>query len=369
MIISDVSSDDDDDTLCEEKFDKKRSYHFAIYDPEHKLANQMHRKIFRNHKLIQNKYSQKNNHMKSNSPKKHSVKPPLDNIKKNNLQLRRITSRHSVKYSLDKSQKNNSQSHRITSVKEGNCVPILQSNTQEQILSVKNKILTEKITQNDTPQKANQGRTPSMKDNGFLPEMTYVRKLEIQKQRREIEYLRAILEDDLSTPDLNSLSTYNENDAEVHLLLNMNLSHTGKDKQIQSREVLTLVTSNEEPVLPFFPVLEKSNSEISCTTSPPAVDLILSHSSPEIGKTSTPVCSQATGIDFSVSPIKYSGRLSKTSSVSAHKFEINAKNSHSLPSPAVQNIQSNKYRITLREKNKKKKNSTEMGYVRLYVFI
>jgi hypothetical protein len=127
--------------------------------------------------------------------------------------------------------------------------------------------------------------------------------------------------------------------------------------------------SNEEPVLPFFPTGEKSSSEISCTASPPAVDLTLLHSSPELRKTSTPVCSPVTGINFSLSPIKYSGRLGKTSSVSEHQFEIHGKNSSSLPSPAVQNIKSDKYRITLREKKKIKKNSTEMGYVRLYVFI
>jgi hypothetical protein len=253
-------------------------------------------------------------------------------------------------------------------MKEGNRAQPLQSNMQEQTSCVKTKVLTERITQIDTPRKANQGRISSMKDSGFLPEMTYVRNLEIQNQKREIEYLRAILEDDVSTTDLNSLCTYKENDAEVQLLLNMNLLHTGKDKQIESQDVLTLLPSNEEPILPFFPTGEKCSSEISCTASPPAVELTLLHSSPEIRKTSTPVSSRDTGINFSLSPIKYSGRLGKTSSVSAHQFEIHGKNSYSLPSPAVQNIQSDKYRITLREK-KKMKNSTEMGYVRLYVFI
>ncbi|PNF26285.1 hypothetical protein B7P43_G02685 [Cryptotermes secundus] len=359
MIISDASSDEDD-TLCEEKFDKRRSYHFTIYDPECELANQMHRKIFRNRKQIQNSYSQKNDHMKSNSPKKQCVKRPLDNVKKNNLQLRRITSRHSVKYSLP-FQKHNSQSHRITSVKEGNHTHTLQSNTQEQTLCVKNKVLTERITQTDTPQKANQGRTSFMKDSSVSPEMTYVRKLEIQNQKREIEYLRAILEDDVSTTDLNSLCTYKENDVEVQLLLNMNQLPTGKDKEIESREVLLLLPSNEDPVLPFFPTEEKSSSEIICATTPPAVDLTLLRSSPEIRKTSTPVSSQDTGINFSISPIMYSRRLGKTSSVSAYQFEIHRKNSHSLPSPAVENIQSDKYKKPLREK-KKMKNSAEMGF-------
>jgi hypothetical protein len=356
-IISDISSDEDD-TLCKAKFDKRRNYHFTTYDPERKLANEMHRKVFQNRKQIQNNYLQKNDHMKPNSPKKHSVKLSFKNLKKNNSQLRRITSSHSVKYSL---QKNNSQSHRTTSLKEANSSQTLQSNTREQTWSVKNKVLTERITQIDTPQKTNKGSVLSKKDGGLLSEMTYVKKLE-----RERECLRAILEDDVSTTDLNSLCTYKENDAEVHLLLNMNVSHTEKDKQIGSQEVMTLLPSNKEPVPPFFPIGEKSTSEISRTASPPAVDLTLSHSPPEIRKTSTPY-SQVTGINFSISSIKYPGRLSKTSSVSIHQTEIHGKSSDSLPSPAVQNIRSDKYRITLREKNKK--NSTEMGYVSLYVFI
>jgi hypothetical protein len=353
-IISDISSDEDD-TLHKEKFDKRRDYHFTAYDPEHKLANQMHRRIFQNRKQIQNNHLQKNDHIKSYSPKKHSVKPSFKNIKKNNVQLRRITSSHSVKYSLD-FQKNNSQSYKITYVKEANCGQTLQSKTQGQALSVKNKVLTEKITQLDTPQKTNEGRMSSMKDGGLLSEMTYVRKLE-----REREYLRAILEDDVSTIDLNSLCTHKENDAEVNLLLNMNVSRIEKDKQIKSQEILTLLPSNEEPIPPFFPIGEKSGSEISRTASPPAVDLTLSHSSPEIRKTSP--CSQASAIHFPISRVKYPRRLSKTSSVSTHPFEIHGKSTDNLPSPAAQYIQSDKYRITLRGKNKNKKNSTEMGYV------
>jgi hypothetical protein len=360
-IISDVSSDDDD-TLHKEKFDKKRNYHFTTYDPEHKLANQMHRRIFQNRKQIRNNHLQKNDHVKSNSPKKHSVKPSFKNVKKNNIQLRRIISSHSVKYSLD-SQKNNSQSYRITSVKEANCGQTLQSKTQEQALSVKTKVLTERITQIDTPQKTNEGRMSSMKDGGLLSKETYVMRLE-----REREYLMAILQDDMSTTDLNSLCAHKENDAEVHLLLNVNVSHTEKDKQIKSQEVLTLLPSNEEPISPFFPIGEKGSSEISHTASPPAVDLTLSHSSPEIRKTSTP-CSQATAINSPISPIKYPGRLSKTSSVSTHQSEIRGEITDNLSSPAAQNVRSDKYRITLRGKNKNKKNSTEMGYVRLYVFI
>jgi hypothetical protein len=381
VIISDVSSDDDD-TSCEEKFDKRRNYNFTIYDPERKLTNQMHRKIFQKRKQIQSNYRQKHDYMK---PKKHSVKSSRDSSKKNNLQLRRIISNHSVKYSLE-FQKNNSQSHRITSVKEANCGQTLHSKTQEQrlsvknngqplnsktreqTLSVKNKVLTEGITPIDTPQRANQGRILSTKDGGFLPEMAYVKKLEIENKRRDREYLRAILEADVSSTDLNSLCTHKENDAEAHLLLNMNESHTENNKQIESVDILTALTSNEEPLLPFLPVGEKSSSEMSSIASPPAADLTSSLSFSQIRKTSTPY-SQVTGINCSISPIKYAGRQSRTSSVSVHQSETQGNGSDSIPSPAVQNIHSDKYRITLREKKKNKKNSTEMGYVRLYVFI
>jgi hypothetical protein len=364
-IISDISSDEDD-TLFEVISDiRRRNYqHFATYDPEHKLADQVHKKIFRRHKFVQNNYPQRKDHMKSNLPKKHSLKPSLDKIRNSNSQLRRITSNHSIKYSLDKFKENNSQSHRISSIKEVNCVQTLQSNVQEQIFSVKNEVLSERKIQIAAAQKKNKEMVSSTKYNDLLPELTYVKKLEIQNQtRREIEYLRAVPEDDLSTPDLNLLCSCKENDAQEHLLLNKNLSCTEKVKQIQTTKVLTLLPFNEEPVFPFSPS-EENNSEISYTTSPPVSTLTLSHSSPEIRKTSTPVYSHLPGICFSPSPVKSSGKVDETSSASG-----STKNSHILPSSMLHNIQNEKdslRRITLRQK---KNNYIEMGYVRLYVFI
>lgn len=340
-IVSDVSSDEDV-TLYEEKFHKRRNYqNFTTYDPEHKLANQMHRRIFQSHVLIQNNYSQRNDHIKSNSSKKHCLKSSLDKIKKNN-----------------------SRSHRTTSTREENCVQTLQTNTQEQLLSVKNKVLYDGMTQTEAPQNQNQERVSSLKDNGFLPELTHVRKLEIQNQkRREIEYLRAISGDDLSTPDLNALCTYKENDAQEHLLPKISVSLTEEEKLIQNTKAL--LSSNEEPVIPFSPSEENSNSEISYTTSPPVINLTWSYSSPEKRKTSTPVYSQPSGINFSPSPIKSSRKLAKTSLATAHRYEMHTNSSHSLPSKAIKDIQMNKNslrRITLRQKNN---NSTEMGYVKL----
>jgi hypothetical protein len=376
-IISDFSSDEDD-ILFEVEFDKRRRnyQHFATYDPEHKLANQMHKKILQRHKFIENNYTQVKDRIKRDPRKKHFLKPSLDKVQKDNLQLRRITSNHYVKYSLDKFQKNNSQSHRSSSIKETTYVETLQSNTQEQILSVKNKVFSERKIQTAAPQKKNQELVSSKKDNALSPELTYVKKLEIQTQeRREVEYLRANPEDDLSTADLNLLSSYEGNDAQVHLLLNKNQPFVEKVKQIQTTEVLTLLPSNEEPVLPFSP-LEDKNSEMSYTASPPVIKLTSSHSSPEIRKTSTRVYSHISETCFSPSPITSSGKVGKISSASGDKFETHTKNSHILPLSPLQNIQSEKdslHRVTLRQKKKKKKKQkkkyVEMGYVRFYVFI
>jgi hypothetical protein len=369
MIISDISSDEDD-ALFETKFDMgRRNYQrFATYDSENKLAHQMHKKMFRGHEFIKKNYPQKKDHMKSNPPKKDSLKPSFDKIQNNNSQLRRITSNHSVKYSLDNFQENNLPSHRISSIKEVNRNQTLQSNVQEQMLSVKNKVFSKRKIQITAAQNKNQEIVSHTKYNHLLPELSYVRRLEIDNEtKRGIEYLRAVPEDDLSTPDLNLLCLYEENDAQEHSLLNKNLSYTENVNQIQTTQVLTLLQSNEEPMLPFSPS-EENNSETSCTTSPLAFSFTLSYSSPEIRKTSTPVNSYLTGMCFSPSPVKSSGKVDKTSSASGNKPEKQTKNSHILQLSPLHNIQNEDSlkRITLRQK---KNNSTEMGYVRLYVFI
>jgi len=199
-----------------------------------------------------------------------------------------------------------------------------------------------------------------------LPKVSYVRKLEIQNQRiRDIEYLRNILEDDLPTPDLNSLCTYMENDNLVHPLLSTNLSLAGKEKQSQNREVLQPLPSNEEPALPFNPLGEMSSSETCRPKSAPHIGSILSLSSPERRKTSKRKSSQFTGIDFSLSPIDHSENVDRTFSGLANQSEKHAENSCNLPSRIKQDIRHHKYHLIMKTSRQKQKNSTEMGYVLL----
>jgi len=365
-LISDISSDEDD-SIYGKKFDNRRiSFHqFTVFDPEKKLANAMHRKKFQSHKLKQPNYSQRNGEVMSNSPKKNAVKPSHNKINKSHSYSRRIKANHSAKFSLDKFSASTSESQRITSIREGNFVQTLQRNAQEQILSVKNNVCSERRAQTEAPQKANQKRVSNIKDSKSLPKVSYVRELEIQNQRRrDIEYLRNILEDDLPTPDLNSLCTYTENDNLVHPLLSTNLSLAGKEKQSQNREVIQPLPSNEETVLPFNPLGEMSISETCRPKSPPCIGSILFLSSPERRKTSTPISSQFTGINFSLSPIDHSENVDRIFSGLANQSEKHAENSCNLPSRIIQDIRRHKYHLKMTSRQKQK-NSTEMGYVLL----
>lgn len=367
MIISDVSSDEDD-SIYGKKFDNRRiSFHrFATIDPEKKLANAIQRKKSQSHKLKQHIYLQRNGQVMSNSPKKIAVKPSRKKINKSNSYSRRITANHSAKFSLDKFSASTSEAKRITSIREGNFVQTLQRNAHEQILSVKNNVSSERRAQTEAPQKANQKRVSNIKDNKSLPKVSYVRKLEIQNQRiRDIEYLRKILEDDLPTPDLNSLCTYTENDSLVHPLLSTNVSLAGKEKQNQNREVIQPLPSNEEPFLPFNLLREMSSSEECRPKSPPCIGSILSLSSPERRKTSTPISSQFTGIDFSVSPIDHSENVDRIFSGLANQSEKQSENSCNLPSRIIQDIRRHKYHLIMTTSRQKQNNSTEMGYVLL----
>jgi hypothetical protein len=371
MIISDVSSDEDD-SLNGKKFDKRKiSYHhFTTYDPEKRLANQMHRKIFQSRKLKRNNYSQRNGHVMSNSSKKNAVKPSRNKINKSNSQSRRITSNHSVKFSLDKFSASNSESQRITSIREENFVKTLQRDTKKQIPSVKNNVFSARRTQTEAPQKANQRRVSNIKDNESFPQVAYVMKLEILNQRkRDIECLRNIVEDDQPTSHLNSLCIYTENDAQVHPLLSTSLSFAGKEKQSQHREVIKPFPSSEEPVLPFNPLGEKSSSERSCIESPPHIGSTLSLSSPEKRKTSTPLSLQFAGISFSLSPIKYSRNVDSISSGLANQSETHTENSCNLPSRLIQDIRNHKNRFVMTTLGRKQKDSTDMGYVPLCLHI
>ena len=367
MIISDISSDEDD-SVYGKKFENKRiSFHQLItFDPEKKLANAIHRKKFQSHKLKQHNYSQRNGHVMSNSPKKNAVKPSHSKINKSNSSSCRTTANHSAKFSLDKFSASTSKPQRITSIREGNFVQTLQRNAQEQILSLKNNVCSERKAQNEASQKANQKRVSNIEDNKSLPKVSYVRELEIQNQRRrDIEYLRNVLEDDLPTPDLKSLCTYTENDNLVYPLLSTNLSLAGKEKQSQNREVIQPLPSNEEPVLPFTPLGEMSSSETSHPKSPPCIGPILSLSSPERRKTSTPVSSQFTGIHFPLSPIDHSENVDRIFSGLANQSEKHAKNSCNLPSRILQDIRRHKDHLIMKTSRQKRKNSTEMGYVLL----
>jgi hypothetical protein len=365
MIISDVSSDEDD-SLYGNKFDKRRiNYHnFTTQDPEKKLFSDMYRKVFHNRKLKHNNYLQRNGHMMSNSPKKNAVKPSLNKINKSNSHSHRITSNHCVKFSLDKFRKSNSESHMISSITEVNFVQTSQINTKQQIRSVKNNIFSERRTHTEAPHNANQKRVSNIKDKESLPKMAYVRKLEIQNQRRkEIEYLRNIQEDDLPTPDLNSLCTYTEDDAQVHPLLSTNLSLVGEEKQSRNRKAIRPLLSNEEHVLIFNPIEEKSNSENNCTKSPPCIGSTMSTPSPEKRKTSTPLSLQFSGMSFSLSPLEYSENMDRISSAPANQFETHVENSCNLPSPFTEDIRNHKYHLTMKTLRQKQKNSTDMGYV------
>lgn len=370
MIISDVSSDEDD-SLNEKQFDTRRiSYHFTTYDPEKELANQMHRRTFQGRKLKQNSYSQRNGNMMSNSPKKNAVKPSRNKINKSNSQSHRIISNHSVKFLLDEFSASNSESQRTTSIREGNFVKILQRDTKEQIPSVKNNVFSERRTQTEAPQKANQRRVLNINNNESLPKVAYARKLEILNKRgRDIEYLRNILEDGQPTSDLNSLCTYTENDAQVHPLLYNNLSLAGKEKQGQNREVIRPLPSSEEPVLPLNLLGENSSPETICTKSPPHVGSNLSNLSPEKRKTSTPLSLQSTGISFPLSPVKYSGNVDRISSRLANEVETHTENSCNLPSRLTQDIRNHKYCFIMTTLGQKQKNSTDMGYVLLCLHI
>ena len=370
MIISDVSSDEDD-FVYDKKFDTRRiSFHqFTTFDPEKKLANAIHRKKFQSHKLKQHNYSQRNGQVMSNSPKKNAVKPSHNKINKSNSYSHRLTANYSAKFSLDKFSASTSESQRITSIGEGNFVQTLQRNAQEQIMSVKNNVSSERRAQTEAPQKANQKRVSNIKDTKSLPEVSYVRELEIQNQRRrDIEYLRNILEDDLPTPDLNSLCTYTENDNLVHPLLSTNLSLAGKEKQSQNREVIQPLPSNEEPVLPFNHLGEMSSSETCRPKSPPCIGSILSLSSPERRKTSTPISLRFRGIDISLSPIDHSENVDRISSGLENQSEKHAENSCNVPPRIIQDIRRHKYHLIMPTSRKKQKNSTEMGYVLLCLY-
>jgi hypothetical protein len=371
MILYDSSSDEDD-SLYVKKFDNRRLsfHHSATFDPEKELANAIQRKIFRSHKLKKHNYSQRNGHMMSNSPKNNAVKPSCNKVNKSNSYSRRITANHSVKLSLDKFSASTSESQRITSIREGNFVQTLQRNAQKQMPSVTNNVCSERRAHNEAPQKANQKRVSDIKDNKSFPKVSYVRELEIQNQRRrDIEYLRNILEDDLPTPDLNSLCAHTENDNLVHPLLSTNLSLAGKEKQSQNREVIQPLPYNEEPVLPFIPLGEMSSSETCHPKSPPCIDSILSLSSPERRKTSTPISLQFTGIDFSLCPIDRSENVDRIFSGLANQSEKHAENSCTLPSQIIQDIRHHKYHSIKTTSRQKQKNSTEMGYVLLYLHI
>ncbi|XP_021931024.1 uncharacterized protein LOC110835272 isoform X6 [Zootermopsis nevadensis] len=350
-IISDTSSDEDD-ALFEVKSDMKRiSYqHLATYNPQRKLADQMHKKASRRREFIQKYYLQRKDRTKSDPPKEKSSKPLVDKMQNNDLQLRKIRSSHSVKYSLHKFQESNSRSSdRISSTKEVNRVETLQSNVQKQILFVKNKVFSERKVQIASARKKNQEMVPSTKHNDLLPEMSHVRKLDNQNQaRREIEYIRAVPEDELSTPDLNLLCSCEENDVQGQLLLNKSLLHTEEVNHLRTTKALTLLSSNEEPAIPFS-LSEDNDSEISHITSPPVSSSTFSHSHlPEI-------C-------FSPSPIKSPAEVDK-SSASGNKFEMHTNNLHILPSVLLHNIQNERgslRRIKLMQK--KEKNSAEMGF-------
>ncbi|KDR13587.1 Ubiquitin carboxyl-terminal hydrolase 37 [Zootermopsis nevadensis] len=370
-IISDTSSDEDD-ALFEVKSDMKRiSYqHLATYNPQRKLADQMHKKASRRREFIKKYYLQRKDHRKSDPPKEKSQKyylqrkdrtksdppkeksskPLVDKMQNNDLQLRKIRSSHSVKYSLHKFQESNSRSSdRISSTKEVNRVETLQSNVQKQILFVKNKVFSERKVQIASARKKNQEMVPSTKHNDLLPEMSHVRKLDNQNQaRREIEYIRAVPEDELSTPDLNLLCSCEENDVQGQLLLNKSLLHTEEVNHLRTTKALTLLSSNEEPAIPFS-LSEDNDSEISHITSPPVSSSTFSHSHlPEI-------C-------FSPSPIKSPAEVDK-SSASGNKFEMHTNNLHILPSVLLHNIQNERgslRRIKLMQK--KEKNSAEMGF-------
>lgn len=365
MIISDISSDEDD-FIYGKKFDNRRiSFHqFTTFDPEKKLA--IHRKKFQTHKLKQYNYSQRNVQVMSNSPNKNAVKPSHNKINKSKSYSHRITANHSAKFSLDKFSASTLESQRITSTGEGNFVQTLQRNAQEQILSVKNNVSSERRAQTEPPQKANQKRVSNIEDNKSLPHVPYSRELEIQNQRRrDIQYLINILEDDLPTPDLNSLCTYTENDHLVHPLLSTNLSLAAKEKQSQNTEVIQPLPSNAEPVLPFNPLGEMSSSETCRPKSPPCIGSIFSLSSPERRKTSTQISSQFRGIDISLSPIDHLENVDRTFSALANQSEKHAENSCNVPSRIIQDIRHHKYHLIMPTSQQKQKNSTEMGYVLL----
>lgn len=367
MIISDVSSDEDD-FIYGKKFDNRRIcfHQFTAFDPEKKLANAIHRKKFQTHKLKQYNYSQRNGQVMSNSPKKNAVKPSHNKINKSNSYSHRITANHSAKFSLDKFSASTLESQRITSTGEGSFVQTLQRNAQEQILSVKNNVSSERRAQTEAPQKANKKRVSNIKHNKSLPHVPYGRELEIQNQRRrDIEYLINILEDDLPTPDLNSLCTYTENDHLVHPFLSTNLSLAGKEKQSQNRKVIQPLPSNAEPVLPFNPLGEMSSSKTCRPKSPPCIGSILSLSSPERRKTSTPISSQFRGIDISLSPIDHSENVDRIFSALANQSEKHAENSCNVPSRIIKDIRHHKYHLIMPTSQQKQKNSTEMGYVLL----
>ena len=367
MIISDISSDDDD-FIYGTKFDNRRiSFHqLTKFYPEKKLADAIHRKQFQTHKLKQHNYSQRNGQVMSNSPKKNAGNTSHNKIKKSNSYSHRITANHSAKFSLDKFSASTLESQRITSIGEGNFVQTLQRNAQEQILSVKNSVSSERRAQTEAPQKANQKRVSNIKDNNSLPHVSYGRELENQNQRRrDVEYLINILEDDLPTTDLNSLCTYTENDHLVHPLLSTNLSLAGKEKQSQNREVIQPLPSNAEPVLHFNPLGEMSSSETCHPKSPPCIGSILSLSSPERRKTSTPISSQFREIDISLSPIDHSENVDRIFSSLANQSEKHAENSCNVPSRIIQDIRHHKYHLKMPTSRQKKKNSTEMGYVLL----
>jgi hypothetical protein len=365
-MMSDVSSDEDD-FLYGKKYDKRRIsfHHFTTFDPEKKLANAMHRKIFQSHKLKHN-YSQRNGHVMSNSPKKNAVKLSHNKINKSTSYSHMIRANPSVKFSVDKFSASTPESQRITSIREGNFVQTLQRNAQEHKLSVKNNVSSERRAQTEAPQKSNQKRVSDIKDKKSLARVAYVRRLEIQNQsRRDIEYLRNTIEDDLPTPVLNSLCTYTENDALAHPLLSTDLLLAGKEKQSQNREIIRPLPSNEEPVLPFNHLGEKSSLETCRPKSPPCIGSILSLSSPERRKTSTPVSLEFTGINFSLSPIDHSENVDRIFPGLANQSERHAENSCNLPSQLIQDIRHHKYQLIITSSQQKQKNSTEMGYVLL----
>jgi len=163
MIISDVSSDEDD-SIHGKKFNKRRINFPQFTNPEKKLANALHRKKFQSHKLKHN-YSQKNGQVMSNSQKKNAIKPSRNKINKSNSYSCRITANHSAKFSLDKFSASTLEPQRITSIREVNFVQTLQRNAQEQILSVTNNVSSERRAQTEAPQKANQKRVSNIKNN------------------------------------------------------------------------------------------------------------------------------------------------------------------------------------------------------------